>query len=514
MTAPPKQPSHGLEAYSAVANAMKLASSLVVSFGITIAVRQFLIPRTLGTERYGELNFADGFAGLFLIAAWLGVDTLLRKELGVTLQSADGLFGGITAVRSALSVVLTAAMAVTLKLLGRSDEIVLMAVIFGVAQLMLMMQNTASSLLHAAGQVGGLSIVNIVGKLLWAAVVVPVLYLGLPVLWLAFAFMVSETFKALCSAWLARMHTRITLRVDLKATWKLMKASTPFWVNNIALAGTGRADVALVGTLAASILGSHAAADREIGWYTLVLGIAGTLMVVTPVIGWVLLPLLSRALLRGEEEAGAIIRRAVEVCVVVSVPLSVGAFVAAEELIALYKPEYAPSALVLKIMACTFALTYLNVVAANCLAALGRGWTVTLTSLSTLLLTPLIDLALVPAALRHYGPGYGAAACATSIVIAEVLTTSVMLRSLGKLAVDRRLLSVVARTLGTAVAVIALDYALERWVPEVGPWVRVGADAAAYVTLALVTRSIRLDEARELVRLARAQRAASGAAPA
>jgi len=515
MTAPPpKQTSQGLEAYSAIANAMKLASSLVVSFGITIAVRQFLIPRQLGTERYGELNFADGFAGLFLIVAWLGVDTVLRKELGVTLKSADGLWGGIVVVRTTFTVVLTGAMALALKLLGRSDQIVLLAVIFGVAQLMLMTQNTASSVLHAAGRVGGLSIVNIVGKLIWAAIVVPVLFLGLSVIWLAVAFLASETFKALFSAYLARLHTQITMRVDLEATWKLMKASTPFWVNNIALVGTGRADVALVGTMSASILGSHAAADREIGWYTLVLGIGGMLMVVSPVIGWVLLPLLSRALQRGEEEAAAIIRRAVEVCIVLGAPLTVGAFVSAEELIALYKPEYAPSALVLKIMACTFAITYLNVVAANCLAALGRGWTVTLTSLSTLMLTPLLDLLLVPPALQRWGPGYGAAACAVSIVVAEVLTTSVMLRSLGRLAYDRRLLTVAARTLVTALAVVALDVAMERVVPGWNRWLRIGIDAAAYVTLALVTRSVRIGEAKAFVQLARAQRAARGGAVA
>src|SRR5438477_10155313 len=108
MTAPPPQPtSHGVETYSAISNALKLASSLVVSFGITLAVRQFLIPRMLGTERYGELNFADGFAGLFLVAAWLGVDTWLRKELGVTLKNADGIFGGVAAIRGLFTVALT-----------------------------------------------------------------------------------------------------------------------------------------------------------------------------------------------------------------------------------------------------------------------------------------------------------------------------------------------------------------------------------------------------------------------
>ena len=514
MTAPPPpQQSQGVEAYSAVANALKLASSLVVSFGITIAVRQFLIPRTLGTERFGELNYADGFAGLFLVIAWLGVDTWLRKELGVTIKTADGIYGGVAVVRGVFTVVFTAAMAVTLKLMGRSDLIVWLAVVFGVSQFMLMMQNTASSLLHAAGQVGGLSIVNIIGKLLWAAIVLPVLFLDLSIFWLAVAFLVSETFKAICSAWLARVHTRLTLKVDLKATFRAMKAAMPFWVNGIALAGTGRADVAIVGTMAASILGSHAAGDREVGWYTVVLGIGSMLMVITPVMGWVLVPLLSRALQRGQEEAGTIIRRAVEVCVVISAPMSVGAFVAADELIAIYKPEYAPSGLVLKIMAFSYALTYLNVVAANCLAALGRGWTVTMTSIATLLLTPLIDVFLVPFALRTHGPGGGAAACAVAIVVAETLTTGVMLRSLGRLAYDRRLLSVVARTAFTGAMVVGLDQVLARYT-SLHPWARVGIDAAIYLALALATRSVRIADARAFVQLARAQRAAKGAAPA
>ena len=503
----------GAEAYSAIANAMKLASSLVVSFGITIAVRQLLIPRMLGTERYGELNFADGFAGLFLVAAWLGVDTWLRKELGVTIKSAQGILGGILVVRAVFMVVLTTAMAVTLKLLGRSDAIVLMAIIFGVAQAMTMTQNTASSLLHAAGRVGGLSIVNIVGKLMWAAVVIPVLFLDISIVWLAVAFLLSETFKAICSTWLAAKHSKITLAVDLKAAFRAMKAALPFWVNNIALAGTGRADVAVVGTLAAGILGSHAAADREVGWYTVVLGIGSMLMVVTPVMGWVLVPLLSRALKRSQEEAGKIIRRAIEVCVVLGAPLSVGAFVAADELIAIYKPEYAPSALVLKIMAGTYVLTYLNVVAANCLAAQGKGWTVTLTSISTLLLTPALDFILVPIALRNFGPGAGAAACGAAIVVAEILTTSIMLKRLGRHAIDKRLVSIILRTVLTGACVIALDWALERFTP-IHAGLRIGIDAAAYVALALGTRSVRIDEAKAFIQLARAQRAARGAVPA
>jgi hypothetical protein len=112
-----------------------------------------------------------------------------------------------------------------------------------------------------------------------------------------------------------------------------------------------------------------------------------------------------------------------------------------------------------------------------------------------------------------YGPGGGAAACGAAIVVAETLTTGIMLKNLGPSAVDRRLISVVLRTLATAAAVVALDFVLHRFALALHPWARVGVDAVAYVVLALATGSVRIADAKAFVQLARAQRAARGAAP-
>jgi O-antigen/teichoic acid export membrane protein len=495
---------HRVETYSALANAAKLASSLVVSFGITLAVRQLFIPQTLGTARFGELNLADGWAGLFLISAWLGVDTWLRKELGVTLKSANGLFAGVFLVRAALATVFTGALAVTLHLRGRNDETVITAVIFGGAQLMMMTQNTASALLHAAGKVGGLSVTNIIGKLIWAVLVVAALWLKLSIIWLAAAFAISEGFKACASTILARVHTGLRFNLDVGVTVLAIRSSVPWWINNLAISGTGRADVAVLDVFAVKMLGDAAAADREIGWYTLIIGLGGMVLVATPVISWVLVPLMSRAVQHSEAEAQNIVRRAIEVCVVAATPISVGAFVAADELIGIYKPEYAPAARVLKIMSWTYVLTYLNVVAANCLSGQGRGWTVTLTSLTTLFLTPLLDMVLVPIGLERLGPSGGATACAISIVFAETLTTAIMLRRLGRMAVDARLVSVALRTLATAGITVGADLALQRL--AIHAWARVGLDAVIYLAAALLTRSVRIHEAIAFIKLARSAR--------
>jgi O-antigen/teichoic acid export membrane protein len=176
----------------------------------------------------------------------------------------------------------------------------------------------------------------------------------------------------------------------------------------------------------------------------------------------------------------------------------------------LYKAEFAPAALVLRTMSATFVLTYLNVISANCLAALDRGWTVTITSVATLLLTPVLNFILIPLGLKHFGPSGGAAACAASIVIAEGLTTTVMIQRLGPRALDRRLLSCLARTLITGVTVVAFDFVLST--QGMLPWLRVGVDAAVYVGLALLTGSVRVSEAVAFVKLAKSQRRAGATA--
>jgi hypothetical protein len=141
---------------------------------------------------------------------------------------------------------------------------------------------------------------------------------------------------------------------------------------------------------------------------------------------------------------------------------------------------------------------------------LGRGWTVTYTSLATLVLTPVMDLVLVPYGIQWWGQGGAAAACACSLVAAETLTTGLMLKNLGRLAVDKRLIQVTARTLLTAAAVIGIDYLLRLYAP-IHPWIRVALAAVNWVVLALATKSVSFSEAKAFIQLAKQSRAQRGA---
>ena len=64
----------------AASNALKLGSSLLATWGIALVARLY-IPRFLGPDRFGVLNFAEAFTATAFVFLGLGLDTYVRKEI-------------------------------------------------------------------------------------------------------------------------------------------------------------------------------------------------------------------------------------------------------------------------------------------------------------------------------------------------------------------------------------------------------------------------------------------------
>ena len=82
--------------------------------------------------------------------------------------------------------------------------------------------------------------------------------------------------------------------------------SLPYYVNRIALTVYANVDVIVV---------SMVSNNTEVGFYSGAQNIAGLSMFISPLIGWVLMPLLARAGARSEEEMFALLRRAIELVI-------------------------------------------------------------------------------------------------------------------------------------------------------------------------------------------------------
>ena len=447
-------------------------------------------PATWGPDLFGPLNFADAFAAAFFVLLGLGLDVYVRREVSVRPQHAMDFLGGIFVARLLISLSLFCAMAWILHMGHRSWEERKLVYLFGVAQLFVTTNVSLSALLHAKGQVNGLSVSNVATKALWGLLIL--LALGLHVgLWgIPMALVLSELVETAILAALVQRHLGFSLGVNWAATWAVIVASLPFFLNTVAHT--------VYSKLGVSMLAFISADDAEVGRYGAASNLAGLTLLITPLIGWVLMPLYSKAQHRSDEDFNQTLRRSLEFILALGFPVSLLLGVGAEEWMRLaFGPAFVHGASSLRILAPLFLVTYVAMVSATCLINLRRAWTMTFISLVGLALNPVLNWLFIHLALKWRGSQSGGAACALADVGTEVAVTTVMMYLVGRRAFDRRSLTMIGKTLLICALVVVLDRALL----GLGPF-RLALDALVYTIGVLWTGAVRLGETMEIVRSA------------
>jgi O-antigen/teichoic acid export membrane protein len=470
----------------AIRNAATLGGSLLLTWSLALGVRIFL-PRYLGPAQFGIYNFTDAFAATAFVLVALGVDTYVHKEIPARVAHASDFFGGAMLLRLLISVALLAGMELLLFLTHRSHQIQLLVFIFGWAQLFQSVNDTQAALLHAVGKVRGLAAANVAGKLIWGGSILVGFWLGLWLTSIALALLLSEVIKAIVLFRLVRRELQLKVTFDIGAAIAVTIASLPFFLNLVAYTAYAKVDVTML---------SFLASDVEVGWYGAAYNIAGLALFISPLVGWVLLPLISRAAFRSTDELDKIIQRSLEMILSIAIPISLFLALGADLWIRVaFGAAFAPATLGLRILAPVFILTYAAMVTSTCLIRLERAWAVTAVSFAGLLVNPVLNLILISKVWRSVGPGGGGAGAAIALIGTETLVTTALLLLLGKRAFDRASVTTLTKTAGAAVLTLLAHLAMS----GLGP-LRLVVDLVLYLALVIGSRAL---NPIEMVRLAR-----------
>ncbi len=478
------------DAAVALRSGVRLGGSLLLTWAIAIGIR-ILLPRQLGPAAFGWMNFADAFTATAFVLIAFGIDTQIRKEVPVHPEMATALFGGVVVLRAGLSLLVLAAMALILQVTRQPGVVWRLVFLFGLAQFVMSIGLTASAVLHARSVVGGLSMVNVASKLLWASGVLIGMATPYPLEAVAVALLVAETAKAAATYALARRDVGLRFHVDIPAAWRSVVIGVPFYLNTIAFTAYGRIDM--------TVLSFSIRDEQQLGWYGAAASLAGLSLLVTPLVGWVLMPLFVRASARGPEAMREAVARSMEVVVSIAVPTSLILILGADVWIRLiFGMAYAPAAHQLRVLAAMYVLTYVATVSACALNVTGKEWFVTRISLTGLLVNPFLCVLLVGVAKNHFGAWGGAGTgAALAMLGAEAVVVVALTASLGGVAFDRRSRRMLLRTFA-AVAVVVVVHLLAR---PLGP-ARIALDAVAYVVLVLALRAVDWRELRDFTRSA------------
>jgi O-antigen/teichoic acid export membrane protein len=479
-----------------------MGSSLIITWSVAIIVK-VRVPRIMGPVLQGHFGFAESFAAMFFATLSLGIDTYIAKEVAVRPKLASEVVGGIFAIRVAMTALLLAAMAIVLVATGRPSEVLFAALIFGLANLLTANNGTLGAVLNTTPHVSPAALANIGAKVVWGIGLLVGLHFKAPLPLLALPMLVGESLRVVVMTWATRRGADLRLNINPAAVRVALVESVPYFVNSLALG--------VLGSLGMSVLEFVRIDEREVGWFAADQNLAYLCVLLMPLLGWVVMPLMSRAYARSEAEGLATLRRVVEGLVIVIVPITVLISAGSDLAVALaFGKAYAPAARGLSVLSLVFVMTYINTMLAMALVITGRGWSVTILSISAVFITAGLMLVLVPAGRHLLGEGGECTGAALSVITSEGVVLLAMLTRFREFPLDLRDLRAIGKSIGLGLVILLIDRALR----PIGPG-RLVVDAALYVVLAFAIGVVRMGEVRAAIALLRpALRRTSTPAPA
>jgi O-antigen/teichoic acid export membrane protein len=474
----------------ALRNGLKMGGSLLITWSVALIVK-LRVPAHLGPVRQGHFGFAESFAAMFFATLGLGIDTYIIKEVAVRPKHASDVVGGVFVLRVLMSIVLFAAMGVVLRATGRPHEILLAVTVFGMANLLMAINATLGAVLQAVSRVNPAVSSNIATKVIWGVGLLIGLHYDAPLVVLALPGLVAEILRTAMLVPAARREAGLSYRVDIPLVREAVLESVPFFVNSLALG--------VLSSLGMSTLEFVRVDEREVGWFAAVQNVSYLCMLLSPLLAWVVMPLLSRAYARSAEEGMAVFRRCIEGLVVAIVPVTVLISAGSDVLIRVaFGEKYAPARTALSILSLVFVMTYMNMTLSMVLIIMRRGWSVTVISISAVFITALLMLTLVPIGRHLMGEGGESAGAATAVIGSETCVLIALLSRFREFPLDARNIRALTKSVGLGIGILALD----RLLRGIGPG-RLAIDAALYVGVALAIGVVHIRDVEHVIRLVR-----------
>lgn len=471
-----------------VRNLGVLLSSQVVTWGLTMLWTVF-VPRALGPAQMGELTVATSVSTILGAVVGLGIGTLMVREIARDHHRAGPLVGAALVGRLVLLPPSLGAVAVYTKLAHTGPELTLVIWLSAAAMLLGLFGGPFLAALQALERMQYLAYSDVLSKAVVAGASVALVLAGLRLVPLMVLGLVMAAVTLALSCWWGARYFPVVLRVPWGEVWRLAVRSLPYWSTGLLLTFYMWID---------SLMLAAMTPIQVVGWYGVPTKLFGSLLFVPVILSTAYLPRLSRAFRSGRESLVAEGRPALELVVILSLPIFAGVALVAPSLIwVLYGIRYLPSIPVLVILAGCIPPTYLNVMANQVLIAANRqlDWTKVMVGASVF--NPLLNLFLIRYAQTHWHNGALGAALA-------LLATELAMLGAGLWLMPRMFGWSTLGRIGRAAAATAL-MALAVWVVEsrlhLGLVVQVATGVVTFSALAVAFRVLTPQEWAEGRRL-------------
>jgi O-antigen/teichoic acid export membrane protein len=461
-------------------NVTVMAAGQLITWTMTL-LWTLVVPRSLGPAGLGTIMAAWSITGIFGIVLGLGTRNYLVRESVVTPEGASGLVGTALVMRVLLSPVIIAAAFAYGHIVGWDHDAKTVLYLAAAATIFVQIAEPLQAAFQSLEEMQYLAYSDIISKSGQGLVGIVVVLLGTGTIGVTACWAVMTGLVVLLDLYWLHGRLRINARTDVRRMLTMAKASLPYWAFGLFFMVYLWIDFVMLSLLTR---------DEVVGWYSVPTRLFQTLMFLPVVIATAWLPRFVRAFQESPEQLGREARPPLELVLLLSLPIASLTILAAKPLIdLLYGSAYAHSVPVMVGLGLCIPAMYLNIMLAQVLIAMNRQLVWTWVMAATVVINPLLNLALIPYTQHHYGNG--AIGASISLLLTELVCVGAGYVLIGRLVFDWGSARRTLLGLGIAAAMWGVGYEVDA---VAGAIPGLLAGAVVFPVLAALTRLFSAEE--------------------
>lgn len=456
-------------------NASFLMASQVITWSLTFLLTIFL-PRYLGPAGIGQIQLAASLWAIVAVIATLGTDKLVMKEIARSPGRVNEMINSTLVLRTLLFILGALGMVVYLELAEYPTQTVWIIWIIGLGAFIGQITGTYEAVLKGLERMQYTSLAFVVSFAAGTFLQIGLIFMGYGVIPIAAAGMFSSITSLAIQAHFLKKYGSFRLSVNRDLMRSVVQASLPYFLVSIGMVVYHQVDIVIISLLADA---------TTIGWYGTATRLCGTLLFIPNVFVVALFPALSRAYTDSPNSLNMLAQKSLNLLLLVGVPIGFGVAVLATPIVVLlYGPAFANSGPVLAILGMLLIVTYVNMLLGFLLISMDRQKTLAVVMLVMMFATILLDLILVPWAMKNFANG--ALGGALSYVFTESGMLIAGMALLPRGAFNRDNTQVIAKLILAGAVMAAVTWVVR----EVFLLIPIVVGAVTYIGMILILRAL------------------------
>lgn len=269
---------------------------LVLILGTTIVVSRYL-----GAEQLGQLNYALAIVSIAMVLSSMGANEVISRDLVRHPERRDELMGSAFAIKFCGGIVLNIALLV-FALLKDLDHIVVLLIMITAAGELFKWSTVIEYFFLARVQGRIAAQVNILGTVVGSGYKLVLVYMGAPLIWFAWAYLIEYVIFTI-SYYVAYRHHGMVIR-NWRPTWRmvwyLLAQSWPILIYGFALQAQLKVDQIMIFDILRKTVG-ETAANVEVGQYSVAVKMIEAIAFMPVILQLALAPAIAKARIQDVE---------------------------------------------------------------------------------------------------------------------------------------------------------------------------------------------------------------------